>query len=172
MGRRAAFGRVWAGTRVPQRRLAWASKRRGFPSRAVRGIRPAQAGGPLERWCAARAASSESTLEHAAWTYAGPLPEMAVAMSRYFSSSTITSSPKAPSTLATSCLSLSLSSGVPIHTVMPSLTVAGVLGIERTVRVTLRLEDSVRSGVPARMLSTTVDSSMLPASSLPTASMF
>ena len=68
-------------------------------------------------------------------TYAGPLPEIAVAMSRYFSSSTITSSPKAPSTLATSRLSLSLSSGVPIHTVMPSLTAAGVLGIERTVQM-------------------------------------
>ncbi len=66
-------------------------------------------------------------------TYVGPVPESAVAMSRYDSSSTISSSPNAAriSRVRSRCAAVTAADGN--HAVMPMPTCAGVFGIVRTI---------------------------------------
>ena len=79
------------------------------------------------RWTAASISASITRN-----TYAGPVPETAVAIATHFSSSTSSSAPSAPSSARAWSRWSAVVAGVAYQTVMPLPMRAGVLGIART----------------------------------------
>src|SRR4029077_1376099 len=98
-------------------------------------------------------------------TYVGPVPESAVAMSTRFSSSTISSSPSAPSIAFARSRCSASTDVVDVHAVTPMPTCAGVFGMARTIAAWSRPWRSARRVAPATMEMTSLSSSSFPRSS-------
>ena len=96
------------------------------------------------------------------------MPLTAVAMATSFSSSTESSAPRLPSSVAACARCVSVTSGVAYQTVMPRPSWAGVLGMLRTIWRCFRTLVSALDVAPAMMLISSCPSRSAGASSRPT----